>query len=51
MERNQVAMNIENDRLVAVAATVQGDRVIVRKWLTAARPADLDLTNASAVGR
>jgi Tfp pilus assembly PilM family ATPase len=51
MDRNQVALNIENDRLVAVAATVQRDRVVIRKWLTAARPAEIDLNNAGAVGK
>ncbi len=51
MERNQVALNIENDRLVAVTATLQGDRVVIRKWLTVARPADVDLTNTAAVGK
>lgn len=51
MERNQVALNIENDRLVAVSATLQGDRVVIRRWLTVARPAEIDLNNSAAVGK
>ncbi len=51
MERNQVALNIENDRLVAVAATVKPDRVVIKKWLAAARPPEVDLADSVAVGK
>ena len=51
MERNQVALNIENDRLVAVAAAVHADRVVIGQWHSAPKPAGLDLSNTSEVGK
>lgn len=51
MERNQVAINLDNNRLVAVAAGVQSGRIVLRAWLSAARPAEVDFNNAAAVGK
>ncbi|MBX3402084.1 MAG: pilus assembly protein PilM [Phycisphaeraceae bacterium] len=51
MERNQVAINLESNRLVAVAAGVQAGRITVRAWLSVPRPATLDLNDTAAAGR
>lgn len=51
MERNQVAINLESNRLVAVAAGVQSGRVTVRAWLSVPRPPALDFNDAAAAGR
>jgi len=51
MERNQVALNIENDRLVAVAAVVHADRVVIGQSHTAPKPAGLDLSDTTEVGK
>jgi Tfp pilus assembly PilM family ATPase len=51
MERNQVAINLESNRLVAVAAGVQAGRIAVRAWLSVPRPSALDLNDTAAAGR
>lgn len=52
-DRTQVALNIENDRLTAVAASagVGGARVVVGAWLSADKPAGVDSSDAAALGR
>lgn len=45
-----VAIDLDGDRLVAVCAAVGSDRVIVRSWLTAARPESVAAGDAEAVG-
>jgi Tfp pilus assembly PilM family ATPase len=50
VSRTMVAISIDHDRLVALAAAV-GDSVKVESWHTAPFPADLNLKDAAAVGR
>ncbi len=47
----QVAINVENDRLVGVLARARGTRVVVEGWVSAERPGDVDAADASAMGR
>lgn len=47
---NQVAINVENDRLVAVWAVGAGDKVVVKGWLSAERPPEVDGADAGAMG-
>jgi Tfp pilus assembly PilM family ATPase len=48
--RTLVALSIEHDRLVAIAASV-GERVRVKGWHTAPVPAEVDIKDAAAVGK
>src|SRR6185295_6268395 len=47
---NQVTINVENDRLVAVWAVNVGDKIVVKGWLSADRPAGIDAGDAGAMG-
>ena len=47
---NLVVLGFDGQRLSAVWGTVQKDRVRVRGWLTAERPADVDAADAKAMG-
>src|SRR4051794_20870139 len=46
----EVGLNIENDRLTAVVASVEGSRVAVQGWLSADRPAGVDGNEPGALG-
>ncbi len=50
-DRAQVAFNLENDRLTAVAASAKGSRVVVRAWVSARRPEGTDPNDPAALGR
>ncbi|MBC7835689.1 MAG: hypothetical protein H7Y88_11405, partial [Phycisphaerales bacterium] len=50
-DRVQVALSIENDRMVAVAATIATARVRIDAWTAAARPSNVDMSDAVAVGQ
>jgi hypothetical protein len=50
-EGTHVAINVENDRLVGVIAEAHGSSVVVKGWLTAQRPGDVDGADPAAVGR
>ncbi len=49
-DRCQVALNFENDRLVAVAASASAGEVQVKGWLSGDRPAEVDANDAGAIG-
>jgi hypothetical protein len=51
VDGSTLAINVENDRLVAVLARVGGGRVQIEQWLSVERPASVDGTDAAAVGR
>jgi Tfp pilus assembly PilM family ATPase len=48
--RTLVALSIEHDRLVAIAASVS-DRVKIKGWHTAPIPSEVDIKDAEAVGK
>ncbi len=50
-EGTHVAINVENDRLVAVMADAHGSAVGIKGWVTAQRPAEVDGNDAAAIGR
>lgn len=50
-DRAQVAFNIENDRLTAVAASVKSNRIVVRAWVSAQRPAETDPNDPASLGK
>lgn len=50
-EGTHVAINLENDRLVAVMADAHGSSVTVKGWLHAQRPGEVDGNDAKAVGK
>jgi len=50
-ERAQVALNIENDRLTAVAASARGGKIAVRAWVSAQRPAETDANDPASLGK
>lgn len=50
-EGTHVAINVENDRLVAVMATAHARKVTVKGWLTAVRPAEVDQNDPGAIGQ
>lgn len=49
--RTLVAVSLEQERLLAVCASVSGDRVKVKSWLSSPMAQDVDPKDASAVGR
>src|SRR5688572_24800008 len=45
-----IAIDLDGDRMTAVAASVSGSAASVRAWLTARRPERLDAADAAGVG-
>ena len=49
--KTQLALEIDRDRVCAVYAKIERNRVMVRRWFCEERPGDLDPANAAAVGK
>jgi Tfp pilus assembly PilM family ATPase len=50
-EGTYVAINLENDRFVGVMAHAQGSKVVLKGWVRAERPSDVDPQDPGALGR